>query len=31
MNTEIPFSYNNNSSLDYKDRFIPNIPKPLNK
>ena len=31
MNTEIPFSHNNNSSLDYKDRFIPNIPKPLNK
>jgi hypothetical protein len=31
MNTEIPFSYNNNSSNDYKDSFIPNIPKPLNK
>ena len=31
VNTEIPFSNNNNSSLNYKDNFIPDIPIPLNK
>ena len=31
INTEIPFSHDNNSSLAFKDNFKPNIPQPLNK